>query len=209
LDSRRRAAFPRRCAGGPHDRLRRRRRRLRSPRPRRRLADRRRPRPHGRRSGRSARPPPMTDPLIRNAEVGGRAGLDVRLAGGRIAEIGERLSGGDAIDGRGGALVPGLADHHIHLLATAARRQSLVLDDVAGPAELRRRFRQALAACAPGAWLRATGYHEHRAGPLTRADLDALAPTHPVRVQHQTGALWILNTAALARLGPDLPEGAE
>ena len=48
-----------------------------------------------------------------------------------------------------------------------------------------------------GAWLRVTGYHETMAGPLTRAELDALAPAHRLRVQHQTGALWVLNSAAL------------
>jgi predicted amidohydrolase YtcJ len=77
--------------------------------------------------------------VIRNVEVAGRAGLDVRLKDGRIAAIGERLpGGGETLDGAGGALIPGLADHHIHLFALAAQASSVALAGVAGPAPLRR-----------------------------------------------------------------------
>jgi predicted amidohydrolase YtcJ len=147
---------------------------------------------------------------LRNVELGGRGGLDVRIADGRIREIGERLGGGgDDLDGRGGALIPGLIDHHIHLLATAAQSQSLRLEGVRSPAAFATALSAALAARPPGAWLRATGYHKAHAGPLDRAVLDRLAPAHPVRVQHQTGALWVLNSRALATLGGDLPPEVE
>lgn len=139
------------------------------------------------------------DLLIRNAEVDGVPGQDVRLAGGRIAEIGRGLARAPAeIDARGGALIPGLIDHHIHLLATAAQADSLALDQVQGPAQLAARLHDHAGSRPAGTWLRATGYHERVAGDLTRQDLDALAPNHPLRVQHQTGALWMLNSRALA-----------
>lgn len=140
--------------------------------------------------------------ILRNVEIAGRAGLDVRLADGLIAEIGPRLSGpaDDEIDGRGGALIPGLCDHHIHLFGYAARADSVDLDG-ATPNEAARRIALA-AARPPGAWIRALGWHETATGELTRADLDRLAPRHRLRVQHQTGALWVLNTAALESL-PD------
>ncbi|MBW8813118.1 MAG: amidohydrolase family protein [Caulobacterales bacterium] len=149
--------------------------------------------------------------ILRNVEVEGTGGLDVRLADGRIAEIGAHLAaGGEALDGRGGALIPGLTDHHIHLLALAAQADSVDLSAVTGPREMRTRLAEALAARPPGAWLRVTGYHERIAGDLGRADLDALAPAHPLRVQHQTGALWMLNSLALARLGEgETPPGVE
>jgi len=152
----------------------------------------------------------MSGLLIRNAEVEGRAGLDVRLAGGRIAEIGRGLVGReDSLDARGGALIPGLVDHHIHLLATAARAESLALDDLRGADAMAERLAAWLAGRPAGRWVRVTGWHEHHHGPLDRAILDRLAPRHPVRVQDQTGALWILNSAALERLGDDGPEGLE
>lgn len=136
--------------------------------------------------------------VLRNVEVGGRTGLDVRIDDGRIAEIGQRLTApGEELDGRGGALIPGLIDHHIHLLATAAQARSVRLDDVRDPGEFEAALSRALAARPKGSWLRATGYHERMAGDLDRDVLDRLAPGHRLRVQHQTGALWVLNSAAL------------
>ena len=144
----------------------------------------------------------MSGLVLRDVEVDRRAGLDVRLEGGRIAEIGARLGGGgEAIDGRGGALIAGLADHHIHLFALAARAGSVTLDEVTDAQALRERIAAALAARPAGSWVRATGYHERMAGDLDAAALDALAPDHPVRVQHQTGSLWVLNSRALAAVG--------
>ncbi len=143
--------------------------------------------------------------LIRGAEVEGRAPLDVRLAGGRIAAIGPRLSrrrGEPELAARGGALLPGLHDHHLHLLALAAAFDSVCC----GPPQVRDAggLARALAAAEPVAgWIRGTGYHESVAGPLDRASLDALGPALPVRVQHRSGAAWLLNSAALAALGLD------
>src|SRR5262249_55964538 len=50
---------------------------------------------------------------------------------------------------------------------------------------------------------RAVGYHESVAGVLDRHALDAVLPRRPVRVQHRTGALWVVNSLAAARLGLD------
>jgi predicted amidohydrolase YtcJ len=143
--------------------------------------------------------------VIRGAEVGGRV-TDVRIAGGRIAAIGEAgapPAAADELDARGGALIPGLADHHIHLFALAARKSSVGLEDVTTAAGFRARIEAAAGARAPGAWIRAVGYHERMAGELDREALDRLAPRHPLRIQHQTGALWVLNSAALTVVGAD------
>jgi predicted amidohydrolase YtcJ len=148
----------------------------------------------------------MSGPLvIRDVEVEDRAGLDVRLEAGRIAAIGPRLpGGGQEIDGAGGALIPGLVDHHIHLLALAAEAQSVNLADARTRGEIAARLRAAAAERPRGAWIRATGYHEGAASLLCAGDLDAAVPAHPVRVQHRSGALWVLNGAALSQaLGGD------
>ncbi|MBL8555371.1 MAG: amidohydrolase family protein [Phenylobacterium sp.] len=148
---------------------------------------------------------------IRNVEVEGRAGLDVRIADGRIAQIGRRLAAcADEIDGRGGALIPGLCDHHIHLFGLAARADSVTLEGVATASRFAARIAAATAAKPAGAWVRVLGYHETMAGELTREALDRLAPRHRLRVQHQTGSLWVLNSLALAALGEgDDPPGLE
>ena len=154
--------------------------------------------------------------LIRNAEVEGRAGLDVRLAGGRVVEIAAGLRGPEAnLDARGGALLPGLIDHHIHLFGLAAAAASVQLAHAAGPLAIGRALSQAAARLPPGAWLRGVGYHEggHETGAdlLDRWALDRMVADRPVRVQHRTGGLWVLNTAALERLdlGADTPDCVE
>ena len=149
--------------------------------------------------------------LIRNVEVEGRTGLDVLIEHGRIARIGRRLTGGsERIDGAGGALSPGLVDHHIHLFALAAQADSVVLDGVGGVGDFARQIAAAAASRPQGTWVRATGYHERMAGDLDRRALDRIAPRHPLRVQHQTGSLWILNSLALQALTIDVgPAGLE
>jgi predicted amidohydrolase YtcJ len=93
----------------------------------------------------------------------------------------------------------------VHLLALAAARRSVRLGppEVADGPGFATALRAADAALAAGAWLRAVGYHDSVAGPLDRQRLDELVPRRPVRVQHRSGALWVLNTAALRAIGGD------
>jgi hypothetical protein len=56
---------------------------------------------------------------------------------------------------------------------------------------------------APGARVRGSGYRESFSGVLDRETLDRLMSDRPARAQHRGGALWALNTRALAELGLD------
>jgi predicted amidohydrolase YtcJ len=137
----------------------------------------------------------VSDLLIADVEVEGQA-LDVLVRAGRIVAMGRGV--GDArvqFDGAGGALLPGLHDHHIHLMATAAARMSVDLADTDVP--VIDAIRAADRDRPRGSWLRVVGYHESMAGPLDRDALDSVVRDRPVRVQHRTGAMWILNSAAL------------
>ena len=149
--------------------------------------------------------------LIRNAEIDGERRVDVRIRGGLVAELGRLAAaeGEEVVEARGGALLPGLHDHHVHFLALAAVRSSVRC----GPPEVcgREELRAALAdAPVYGAgareWIRGVGYHESVAGELDRGVLDALAPARPVRIQHRSGKMWFLNGAALRLVGLD-PSG--
>ena len=140
--------------------------------------------------------------ITRASLLDGRV-ADIRLAR-AIREVAPRLQrepNETVVDARLGAVLPGLHDHHLHLRATAA-----ALDSVAvGPPAVRTQpqFVRAVATAAPASdgWIRATGYHESVAGELNRLRLDALAPATPLRVQHRSGAMWFLNSAALERIG--------
>jgi predicted amidohydrolase YtcJ len=143
--------------------------------------------------------------LFRDVEVDGRR-CDVRVDGDTLGAVDEALSGqdSDVIDGDGGALLPGLHDHHVHLLAMAAADRSVQLAGLLDDAALADALRTADQSLPRGAWLRAVGWH----GPdLDRAILDAAVPDRPVRVQHRSGALWVLNSRALEAIGVDEPLG--
>jgi predicted amidohydrolase YtcJ len=141
--------------------------------------------------------------LIRDGRSLDGIPLDMRVET-IIAEIAPRLDplpGEEVLDAHGGLVLPGLHDHHVHLRAAAAALGSIRV----GPPQVHSRaeLRAALAAAGVGAdgWIRAVGYHDSVAGPLDRDALDAVSPAAPVRVQHRSGVLWTLNSAALAALG--------
>src|SRR5437763_16322883 len=109
--------------------------------------------------------------LLAQVDVDGRR-VDVRVRSDRVSEVADRLrpqADEDVVDARGGALLPGLHDHHIHLLAAAAAQTSVdcgppVVTDVTTLAAALR--------SAPGdGWVRGVGYTVIVAGTL---DLEVL-----------------------------------
>jgi predicted amidohydrolase YtcJ len=144
----------------------------------------------------------VTGLLLRNAEVAGRPGIDVRVRGERIAELAPGLyrRGEEELDCRGGAVLPGLVDAHLHLLALAAADASVACGP---PAVTDAASLAAALAAAPGdaeGWVRGIGYVEVVAGDLDGPALDRLHAARPVRIQHRSGALWMLNGLAVDRL---------
>ena len=134
--------------------------------------------------------------LIRNAEIYGKRIADLRIVGDRVVAIGELepAVGEEVLEADGGALLPGLHDHHIHLAALAARRSSVLC----GPPEVDDQAALAARLAEPGSgWLRGIGYHESVAGMLDVETLDRMVGNRPVRVQHRGGRMWFLNSAAL------------
>lgn len=140
----------------------------------------------------------MTRLLLRDVEIYGAGLADCRIADGVIVEVARSLqpTGETILEGRSGALLPGLADHHLHLAAIAAHQESLDLSAV-GRGELAAVITQA---AGPGEWIRAVGYDDSAHGELDRHTLDLWAGSTPLRIQHRSGALWVLNSAALERL---------
>lgn len=147
----------------------------------------------------------QTTILIRNVAVLSQPGLDVRAGPETILEVGPSLPrrrGEEVIDGGGGEVIPGLHDHHVHLRAAVVARQSVDVSPAANPADFDN-IVSAAASTSHHGWLRFTGWNEHAAGPLDRHRLDALTGQVPVRVQHRSGAMWVLNSPALQQADVD------
>lgn len=150
--------------------------------------------------------------LIRDADVLGHGRADVLVEQGRIARIGRGLEAEACrvIEARGGALLPGLHDHHMHLAGLAVRAQSVWC----GPPQVtdEAHLREALAAAPGSGWIRGIGYHESVLGGLPDARaLDDLVRDRPLRMQHRSGRMWLLNSVALDLLSDhaELPPGLE
>ncbi|GAA4532191.1 amidohydrolase family protein [Mycobacterium paraffinicum] len=148
--------------------------------------------------------------LIRRATLLDGTTTDIRV-GERIDEMGDGLvaeRGEGVLYAGGGTVLPGLHDHHVHLRSAASALDSFFVgpSGVSTKAELT----QLLSNATPGpdGWIRAVGYHESVAGDLDRTALDAMVRSVPVRIQHRSGALWILNSEALGRVGlAEHPDG--
>jgi predicted amidohydrolase YtcJ len=136
--------------------------------------------------------------LLLDVEVQGTR-TDVRVLDQRLAEIAPGLAPlsttAEIVNGRGGALIPGLHDHHVHLLAMAAAMDSVDLTSSKLP------WAEALRRAMPDVtgWIRAIGHHD-ALSMLDRDSLDRVRSDVPVRVQHRGGGLWILNSKALSHL---------
>ena len=145
--------------------------------------------------------------LIKNAWLNGCA-VDLRV-GEVIQQIAPQLTpvifGETVLNARGGELLPGLHDHHIHVFAAAAAYGSLDCDVGSGAVgDCRDRLAQRLRGAAGSGWIRGVSYHEQQLGELDRWALDELCSDRPLRIQHRSGKLWVCNslglTAAAKRL---------
>ncbi len=148
--------------------------------------------------------------LIQRAALLDGSIVDIRVEQ-TITEVAATLTrhrGEAVLDAEGGTVLPGLHDHHVHLRSAAAALGSVR----AGPPQVRSvdELLHALrtAPVDDDGWVRAYAYHESVAGELNREALDRVSLNVPIRVQHRSGALWIINSAGLARLAmADHPDG--
>jgi predicted amidohydrolase YtcJ len=141
--------------------------------------------------------------LLRDVSITAGTASDVLLEDGVVRQLGRipPSAADQVVEGGGAALLPGLHDHHCHLFATASAARSVPCD-VATRAALLAALADAAARTEDG-WVRGVGYDDATVGELDRAALDAAVPRTPVRVQHRSGALWVLNSAALTAVGAD------
>ncbi|MBE1582736.1 amidohydrolase [Nonomuraea angiospora] len=144
------------------------------------------------------------------------------IAGDEILAVGERheierLAGPDTrvVDMRGGTLLPGINDSHLHAISWGLTRPPLSLDvsypAVTSIADITRVVADAVAQAEPGQWIVGAGWdlgylEECRENPdrmPTRHDLDAVSPDNPVHLQDFSyHTIWV-NSRALELAGID------
>ncbi len=147
----------------------------------------------------------------------------VAVRGDRIVALGtsaeiEALVGPNTrrVDLAGRAVTPGLIDAHAHFAWGGVNRIRLV--DLSYPAvksvaEVRAKVAERVAVTPKGGWIEGRGWDEGKLTErrlLTRADLDAVAPDHPVWLGQTTGHYGVANSMALAlaKVGRNTPDPA-
>jgi len=130
----------------------------------------------------------------------------VALAGDRIVAVGStseiqrRVSSATrVIDARGGMVVPGFIDSHIHFLAGGMNLASVQLRDARTPAEFISRIKAFAAILQPGTWITGGDWdHQNWGGELPlRSWIDSVTPNNPVWINRLDGHMALANTAAM------------
>ena len=164
----------------------------------------------------------MTERLLLNGDV---RCLDdrmttataVAIADGRVKAVGSdgelrALAGPrtEVVDLDGRTVLPGINDSHAHVgwwaLATAPGTVDLRAPGTSSIADGRARVAAAASRTPRGDWITGYGWDQNRMADglmPSRADLDDIAPDHPVALTHFSGhAMWV-NGEALRRAGID------
>jgi predicted amidohydrolase YtcJ len=144
------------------------------------------------------------------------------ISGGRFFAIGANeevlaLAAGRArkLDLGGKTVLPGFIDAHSHPAEAGLDHLRMVDCDLRSIAEILKALRERAGKIPAGAWVLGFKYDDTKTAegrPLTRAELDAAVPDHPVFVEHRGGHTGWANSLALkaAKLDdktPDPPGG--
>lgn len=135
---------------------------------------------------------------------------------GSEAELRALLSpGAETFDLRGGCLLPGFHDSHVHLTQHGLELSQIDLGDTRDVGSALERVAAAAATAPAGSWLLGSGFALQRWGvdDLRADDLDRIAPDHVVLLRSQDHHSAWANRRALDLAGivagtPDPPQGA-
>jgi predicted amidohydrolase YtcJ len=135
------------------------------------------------------------------------------VATGGFAALRAQFPDAEVVDFGRATIVPGFNDAHMHLAMAAedVLHLDLSVGHVRSLAVLLDHVRAEAASIPAGGWIRGSRYDDAKMSErrvLTRADLDAAAPDHPVLVVHVAAHWGVVNSLALALAGIDetMPE---
>ncbi|MFW6135455.1 MAG: amidohydrolase [Chloroflexota bacterium] len=110
------------------------------------------------------------------------------------------------VDLGGRRVLPGLIDAHFHFYSWALSRRRLSLVGAGSLSDLRRRLAERASDTPAAEWILGQGWNESRwptPRKPTRADLDDVAPEHPVLLWRSDLHLAVANSRALRQAGVD------
>jgi predicted amidohydrolase YtcJ len=137
----------------------------------------------------------------------------IAIKGGRIVSIGarnaivaERGPGTEIIDAKGGTILPGFIDPHVHVVMGAMLSafidvRPFVCETIE---QVMAKLKAGTAAAAPGAWIMAKGFDPSITkgnANITRVELDAVAPANPLFMLNASGHLAYVNSKAIELAG--------
>src|SRR5690242_4044315 len=130
----------------------------------------------------------------------------VALAAGRFFAVGSNAdignlaaAGAVRVDLGGRTVVPGFIDAHLHTASSGLRHLKEVNCDLRSIAAIQAAIRERASKTRPGEWVLGFMYDDTKTAegrPLTKADLDAAAPGHPVMITHRGGHTSYVNSRA-------------
>jgi predicted amidohydrolase YtcJ len=110
------------------------------------------------------------------------------------------------VDLGGSTVLPGMTDSHYHLMGVGMREMTLNLEGAQSVEDFLAQVKARVERTEPGRWVTGRGWIETFWKPAvfpTRAQLDAVAPKHPVFLVRADGHGAVANSAALAVAGVD------
>lgn len=152
----------------------------------------------------------VTNARVYTADGSGEFAEAVAIRGNRIARVGTlrdmqrlRRAQTTTIDARGGAVVPGFHDAHVHLLGGSLALDQLDLSEAETLDALQHAVREWAAAYPQRPWILGRGWRDRAfsTGLPTRQLLDALVPDRPAYLIAADGRTGWANTRALALAG--------
>jgi predicted amidohydrolase YtcJ len=135
---------------------------------------------------------------------------------GSVEQVRERYPAAEVLEFGRAVVVPGFHDAHMHLASAADQflQVDLSYPSVQSLSEVSRRIRDRAFTTPAGGWIIGSRFDDGKMAegrPLTRFDLDEVAPDHPVLVRHVAGHWAVVNSRGLALGGIDdnsqAPEG--
>src|SRR5580698_8368280 len=119
------------------------------------------------------------------------------------------------VDAKGGRIVPGFNDAHVHFSDGGAGLNAVQLTQVASLKEFVHRVAEYASHAPKGEWIRNGYWDETKWSPArlpTREDIDAVTPDNPVALDRYDGHMTLVNSKVLALAGitsktPDPPGG--